>query len=55
MKKMTRWSHDEVEVVKAFYGKVPASIIAKELGRSETSVIMKAYNLGLIKGKKIDL
>jgi len=53
--KMNRWSPDEVEVVKTFYGKVPASIIAKELGRSETSVIMKAYKLGLVKGRKVDL
>ena len=44
---MTRWSSEEVSRLKALVPDCPASVVAVELGRSLSSVKVKARALGL--------
>lgn len=46
-RKYKTWSDEEIDVLKALYGKIPAHEIAKILGRSQWGVYYKAYKLKL--------
>ena len=42
-----RWTKAEIIILKTYYGILPYYVIAKMLGRSPHSVLMKASKLGL--------
>jgi hypothetical protein len=42
------WSDKEVEIIRKYYGKVPADLLIKHLpGRTKTAMRGKAQNMGL--------
>jgi len=42
-----KWTKEEIEILKAYYGLYPAKIIAKILGRSAIAIYVKAHKLKL--------
>ena len=41
------WTEREIAVLERYYGKIPARVIAKQLGRTSTSIYQKAQACGL--------
>jgi len=39
------WTDEETKVLRMFYGKVPARVLAKKLGRSLNSIYLKHLSL----------
>jgi hypothetical protein len=48
--KRPRWTRDEIAILKRLYRTHSNAEIAKELGRTVSSVVFKGYRLGLSKG-----
>jgi hypothetical protein len=49
-RKRPRWTREEISTLKRLYRSESNANIARELGRSVSSVVFKGYRLGLSKG-----
>ena len=45
------WTKEQLEILRELYGKVPAQVIARRVGRTTESVRTKARKLGLVSAK----
>lgn len=51
-RKRPRWTKDEISTLKRLYRSWSNAHIARELGRTVSSVVFKGYRLGLSKGTR---
>lgn len=49
------WTKEQLEILRELYGKVPAQVIARRVGRTTESVRTKARKLGLVSGRTGDV
>lgn len=47
-----KWTEDEIKTLRRLYPKMANKAISEELGKSVTSINLKAVNLGLRKDQK---